>query len=192
MASAVRRFKRWPLAIILGALGATGCQLAPREQLEDCRRLSQTLRSENAKLKDETLALRSQNQDYAERAVDDGRRLAQLEKANGKLEASVVAYQQERGRLEAAVKELRVSLTDFPKTVAMDDGESEPIDDPSPKRVARNDVARNRGRGVDASVERADIIGDEPPSEVVNRPRTPRNGGDSWVPAGSGSSFTDP
>ena len=56
------------------------------------------------------LALRSQNQDLSERAVDDARRLALLETANERLETSVQAYQDERMRLEAAYKELRASL----------------------------------------------------------------------------------
>jgi hypothetical protein len=84
--------------------------MAPRQEVDDCHRLSQTLRSENAALKDQMLALRSQNQDFSERAVDDARRLAQLESSNQRLETSVQAYQDERTRLETAYKELRASL----------------------------------------------------------------------------------
>ena len=80
------------------------------QQLDECHKLSQTLRSENAQLKDQTLALRSQNQDFSERAVDDARRLAQLEESNQRLETSVQAYQDERSRLESAYKELLASL----------------------------------------------------------------------------------
>ena len=97
-------------AVAVLALLMSGCRLAPREQLEECHRLSQTLRSENAQLKDQTLALRSQNQDYSERAVDDAKRLARLEAANLRLESSVQAYQDERTRLESAYQELRASL----------------------------------------------------------------------------------
>jgi hypothetical protein len=86
--------------------------MASREQLDECHRLSQTLRSENAGLKDQMLALRSQNQDFSERAVDDARRLATLEQTNRRLETSVQAYQDERTRLESAYKELRASLPD--------------------------------------------------------------------------------
>ena len=77
-----------------------------RDQVEECHRLSQGLRTENAQLKDQVLALRSQNQDLSERAVDDIRRMAQLEDVNRQLETSVQAYQDERGRLESAYKEL--------------------------------------------------------------------------------------
>jgi hypothetical protein len=84
--------------------------MAPRQELDDCHRLSQTLRSENANLKDQVLVLRTQNQDLSERAVDDARRLTQLESSNQRLETSVQAYQDERTRLEAAYQELRACL----------------------------------------------------------------------------------
>jgi len=56
------------------------------------------------------LALRSQNRDYADRAVDDLRRLAIQDEAIERLEHSVQAYQDERARLEAAYKQLASSL----------------------------------------------------------------------------------
>jgi hypothetical protein len=84
--------------------------------MDECQRLTQTLRSENARLKDRVLALRSQNRDYAERAVDDGRRLAIQDEAIERLEHSVQAYQDERNRLEAAYQRLasRVAAADSP------------------------------------------------------------------------------
>ena len=54
--------------------------------------------------------IRSQNRDLSERAVDDARRLAQLEDVNTRLETSVQAYQDERSRLESAYRDLRASL----------------------------------------------------------------------------------
>jgi len=96
--------------LLAAAWLSSGCQLAPRQQLEDCRRLSQTLRSENARLKDEALALRNDIQDYSERAVDDGRRLAMQAEAIRRLEASVLAYQDERSRMERAVRDLQENL----------------------------------------------------------------------------------
>ena len=110
MACAFRFPGGTPLVLAALAFVASGCHVAPRKELEDCHRVSQTLRSENAALKDQMLALRSQNQDYSERAVDDARRLAQLESSNQQLETSVQAYQDERTRLEAAYQELRASL----------------------------------------------------------------------------------
>ena len=76
------RAPRLKLALPLLARGLAGARVpacVPRQQLDECRRLSQTLRSENAQLKDQMLALKGQNRDFAERAVDDSRRLAQLE-----------------------------------------------------------------------------------------------------------------
>ncbi len=110
MARALRLPGRAPFVLAAVALAASGCRMAPRQEVDDCHRLSQTLRSENAVLKDQMLALRSQNQDFSERAVDDARRLAQLESSNQRLETSVQAYQDERTRLETAYKELRASL----------------------------------------------------------------------------------
>jgi hypothetical protein len=105
--------------VIGGAMLSPGCQLATRSQLEECRRLSQTLRSENAQLKDRMLALQGQNRDLSERAVDDSRRLAQIEQVNSQLETSVQAYQDERSRLESAYKELRTSLGKDPQPLTM-------------------------------------------------------------------------
>ena len=107
------------LPLLCAALLAPGCQIVPRQQLDDCRRLSQTLRSENAQLKDQMLALKGQNRDFAERAVDDSRRLAQLEEANNRLETSVQAYQDERTKLESAFKELRASLPGSPQPLSL-------------------------------------------------------------------------
>ncbi len=110
MASAFRPPRYLPGWLAVLALLGPGCRMAPQQDLEECHRLSQTLRSENAGLKDQMLALRSQNQDLSERAVDDARRLALLEASNQRLETSVQAYQDERSRLEDAYKQLRASL----------------------------------------------------------------------------------
>jgi hypothetical protein len=87
-----------------------GCALAPRSQVDECHQLSRTLRSENARLKDQVLVLQTQNRDYADRAVDDSRRLAIQDEAVERLEMSVRAYQDERGRLESAYHQLASSL----------------------------------------------------------------------------------
>jgi chromosome segregation ATPase len=87
-----------------------GCALAPRSQVDECHQLSRTLRSENARLKDQLLVLQTQNRDYADRAVDDSRRLATQDDALERLETSVRAYQDERGRLESAYHQLASSL----------------------------------------------------------------------------------
>lgn len=97
--------------LILGVLAVNaGCAIVPRERMDECQRVSKTLRSENARLKDQVLALQTENRDYADRAVDDSRRLAIQDEAIERLEHSVQAYQQERTRLESAYKQLASSL----------------------------------------------------------------------------------
>ena len=67
------------LIALWAALGlCAGCALAPRSQVEECHQLSRTLRSENARLKDQLLVAQAQNRDFADRAEDDARRLAKL------------------------------------------------------------------------------------------------------------------
>ena len=66
MARALRFPRGTPLVLTALAFMASGCHVRSRQELEDCHRVSQTLRSENATLKDQMLALRSQNQDYSE------------------------------------------------------------------------------------------------------------------------------
>jgi cell shape-determining protein MreC len=105
------RCRHAALLLLLGLLAAsTGCAIVPRSRMEECQRMTQTLRSENARAKDRVLALQAQNRDYAERAVDDARRLATQDEAIERLEHSVQAYQDERARLEAAYKQLASNL----------------------------------------------------------------------------------
>jgi hypothetical protein len=177
MAPAPRFPGRLPLILIAAALVASGCRLAPREQVDECHRLSQTLRSENAKLKDQMLALRSQNEDYSERAVDDARRLAQLETVNQRLETSVQAYQDERTRLESAYKELRASLPDSLKPVSMGQSEPSGVDRPIEK------TSRAAGP-IDPEVSKA---GGSAPAKATRTKRKSGKKSDqgSWAPAQS-------
>jgi chromosome segregation ATPase len=98
------------LAILLQT---AGCALVPRSRLDECQRLGKTLRSENARLKDQILAAQSQNRDLADRAVDDARRLATQDEAISRLEHSVQAYQDDRDRLESAFSQLTANLRDL-------------------------------------------------------------------------------
>jgi hypothetical protein len=99
------------VSVVIGiSLAGGGCAIVPKSRMDECQRLMQTLRSENARLKDRVLAVQGQNRDYAERAVDDARRLATQEEAIERLEHSVQAYQDERARLEAAYKQLASNL----------------------------------------------------------------------------------
>lgn len=87
---------RWlpPLGLLLA-----GCALVPRADLEESRRRERGLRTELAQLRSESLALRSSEQELTRRAVDDDRRVRELEQINARLERSVAAYQAERDRL---------------------------------------------------------------------------------------------
>jgi hypothetical protein len=87
-----------------------GCALAPRAQMDECQQQSRTLRSENARLKDQLLVLQGQNRDLADRALDDSHQLANQHEAIERLETSVQAYQDERARLESAYNQLASSL----------------------------------------------------------------------------------
>ncbi|HWE39534.1 MAG TPA: OmpA family protein [Isosphaeraceae bacterium] len=87
---------RWlpPLGLFLA-----GCALVPRSDLEESRRRERALRSEVAQLRSEALALRATEQNLTRRAVDDDRRVRELEEINARLERSVAGYQAERDRL---------------------------------------------------------------------------------------------
>lgn len=99
------------VSLVIGlVLASGGCAIVPKSRMDECQRLTQTLRAENARLKDRVLAVQGQNRDYAERAVDDARRLATQDDAIERLEHSVQAYQDERARLEAAYKKLASNL----------------------------------------------------------------------------------
>ena len=169
---------RLTLLLAGASLAAAGCQVAPRQQLDQCHKLSQTLRSENAQLKDQMLVLRSQNEDFSERAVDDARRLAQLEESNQQLEISVQAYQDERSRLESAYKELLATLPGSVRPLSM----ARPPDDRTEPLVEPRSAVDH-----DPSVKRAEEPGGAGPDERSDRRRTAAHGRDAWVPAGSSS-----
>jgi len=122
-----------------------GCALAPRSQLDECQQLSRTLRSENARLKDQLLTAENQNQDYADRAMDDSLRLTRQDAAIERLEQSVQAYQDERARLESAYRKLTASLgeagTRTEERLSQTDPIGTPKDksrSPAPARGAKN------------------------------------------------------
>ena len=88
-------------------LCGSGCAFAPKSQVEDARKLVQTLRTDNAQLKDVALNLKVQNQDLTQRAVDDSRSIRALETANARYEKSIQGYQDDREQLRAAFQELK-------------------------------------------------------------------------------------
>jgi hypothetical protein len=84
--------------------------MVPRSEVADCQRAKQTLHTENARLQDQVLVLQTQNRDYADRAVDDSRRLAAQEETIDRLRQSTLAYQNDISRLEAAFHQLTANL----------------------------------------------------------------------------------
>jgi hypothetical protein len=106
--SARSHVRRVTIAAALFVCG--GCALAPRAQVDECHQLSRTLRSENARLRDQLLVSQAQNRDFADRAEDDSRRLASQDEAIAQFETSVRAYQDDRARLESAYHQLATSL----------------------------------------------------------------------------------
>jgi chemotaxis protein MotB len=89
------------------ALGLAGCSMVPKSRLDDCAKVAQSLRAENAQLKDATLSLKGDNADLTQRAVDDGRKIAALEEANERFETSVQAYIDEREKLNESFEQVR-------------------------------------------------------------------------------------
>jgi hypothetical protein len=98
------------LVVVALSLVGGGCGIVPKSRMDECQRLTQTLRSENARLKDRILAVQGQNRDYADRAVDDARRLAAQDNAIERLDYSVQAYQDDISRLEALYKKFASNL----------------------------------------------------------------------------------
>ena len=124
----------------LGTLGPaallvlSGCNFVPRSRVEEGQRVVQTLRSENDRLKDQTLVLRTKNQDLIQRAQDDARRLAIQDEALARLEKSVAAYQSERDQLANAFESFKrqARVTAVGKVSETDDWNNlpHPADDP--------------------------------------------------------------
>ena len=103
-----RSFGRKSTWVASVALALTvGCGIVPKARLDESRQANQTLRADNARLKDVALDLQSRNQDLSDRAVEDARRLVVQDEALERLERSVVAYQADRDQIEksfAAIK----------------------------------------------------------------------------------------
>jgi chromosome segregation ATPase len=182
MARALRLPGSAPFVLAAVAFVASGCHMAPRQEVDDCHRLSQTLRSENAALKDQMLALRSQNQDFSERAVDDARRLAQLESSNQRLETSVQAYQDERTRLETAYKELRACLPGSLQPLS-----SNQQSGPRPARPRRGDDLEPEPEPRaqpehDAEIKQADGSAASPEAGSRTRSGKAASSRDAWLP----------
>ena len=160
---------RWHFFVcVLLPVFSAGCAIVPRARLDESQRLNQTLRSENARLKDQVLALQGQNRDYADRAVDDLRRSAAQDQAIERLEQSVLAYQEDRDRLHEAYEQLTASLGMRP----------------SPTAAIRDPAVARRKHGIEPRA----APGDDRPKEVTavddeeTHPDPPRDGDDRTGP----------
>lgn len=116
--------------ILLGGLGAAslasaGCGFVPEGRLGECHKMSRTLQSENARLRDQALTLRSQNQEATLRAVDDGRQIRELEEANAHYEQSVMAYQKDIAQLSSAVERFKNQVESVKSQVRVSDAPRE-------------------------------------------------------------------
>ena len=140
------------LAIVAGLVA--GCAIVPSSRMDECQRSTQTLRSENARMKDRVLAPQGQNRDYAERAVDDAKRLAIQDEAIERLETSVQAYQDERTRLEAAYQQLASSVAAgdvaAQRRPTQPAAKAAPSEDPQPPATARVSQTLSRESGAAA------------------------------------------
>ncbi|WP_435021082.1 hypothetical protein TA3x_002176 [Tundrisphaera sp. TA3] len=93
-------------ASLAWALLLPGCAWAPKSRVEEAHKLVQAIRAENAQMKDTTITLRAQNQELAQRAVDDARALRALEVANEEFERSIRGYQEDREKMRSAFREV--------------------------------------------------------------------------------------
>jgi chemotaxis protein MotB len=116
--------------ILLGGLGAAtlataGCGFVPEGRLGECHKMSRTLQAENARLRDQALTFRNQNQELTLRAVDDGRQIQELEEANAHYEQSVMAYQKDIARLSSAVDRFKNQVETVKSQVRVSEGAAE-------------------------------------------------------------------
>jgi hypothetical protein len=162
-----RRGLRAGLLAVLAAGIVPGCAMVPRERIEESQRLTRSLRTENGRLKDQVVALQTQNQDYADRALDDLRRLTARDEAIERLQQSVHGYQDDRDRLASAYQRLAVSLGRTSEDSAVDPtadrGRSPGAATGSPSGEPRSENLTSKDDG-DASVvpSRATVDGSGP------------------------------
>jgi chemotaxis protein MotB len=137
--------RRIGVVALVGVGLLTGCAVVPRSRLEETHHLAQSLRAENDRLKDQVLTLQVQYRDYADRALDDLRRLTAREEAIERLERSIQAYQEDRDRLGDAYHRLAMSLGR-----PADDGRADSAKAPTVPRATRHAAERADLRGRDA------------------------------------------
>jgi chemotaxis protein MotB len=160
--------RRTGILILLCAGLVAGCSVVPRARIEESQQLAQSLRAENARLKDQVLTLQGQNRDYADRALDDLRRLTARDEAIERLERSVQAYQDDRDRLAGAYQRLALSLGR-----PGEDGRAEPTSD----RPVHSSTPGAAGRGDPRGERRAEgLSGQTDGGSLGSGPRSSADG----------------
>ena len=106
-------------------LATAGCGFVPEGRLGECHKMSRTLQSENARLRDQALTLRSQNQEMTLRSVDDGRQIRELEEANAHYEQSVMAYQKDIAQLSSVVERFKSQVENVKGQMRVSDATAE-------------------------------------------------------------------
>jgi hypothetical protein len=125
--------------------GGGGCGVVPKTTLDESRRVNQTLRADNARLRDVALDLQSRNQDLSDRAVDDARRLAAQEEALQRLERSVVAYQADRDKIEKAFESIKRQMQLSAESSVSSVSEASAHETPTPTATAGSPPVRLQG-----------------------------------------------
>jgi hypothetical protein len=92
------------------APGIAGCGFVRKTRLTQIEGQYATLAAETSKLKDESLSLRGRNRELMQRAVEDARRLHDLEVANEQLTQSIAGYQKEREAMADSFERIKRSV----------------------------------------------------------------------------------
>ena len=127
---------RLPILVVSLSFLVPGCADIPNQRVADCHKLAQSLQTDNSRLKDVALRLRTENQDLTQRSIDDGKKLKTLADGNDRLSRSVVAYQDERERMAKQVQ----AITHEARSVGFDP------DDTVRKAETNQDAPRSASR----------------------------------------------
>jgi hypothetical protein len=92
------------------ATGIAGCGFVRKSRLTQIEGQYATLAAETSKLKDESLSLRGRNRELMQRAVEDARRVHDLEVTNEQLARSVAGYQKEREAMADSFERIKHSV----------------------------------------------------------------------------------
>lgn len=127
------------ISVALLVLFLTGCSSWPWNPTNrEAERLTRVIHTENARLKDLVVQFRSSNEDMAQRALDDSRRLEKLAEENDALRTSVAAYQAERERMARAFQNLQQQV----QVVLSERGTLSAMNPATPPAIQANNLSR--------------------------------------------------